>query len=107
MHDYLKKSGIRFQHTVEGLKDNVKNVEESMKFVKIRRVLYKVSHRLHVNCSLLRREAAKNRPTVSMLYKIQLVKVQNSRKAIRTTKMKITARYTIPYLMIYKKLFIQ
>ena len=38
IHDsYLKKSGRRFQHTVEGLKDNVKGVEESMRSVKIRR----------------------------------------------------------------------
>ena len=65
----FEKSPENIQHIVEGLKDNVKGVEKSMRFVKIRRILYKVSQRKQVNCSLVRSEAAGNGPGISILYK--------------------------------------
>ena len=61
---------------------------------------YKTSQRLQLNCSVVRSETAKNRPGVSK-YTKKKDKVQNSRKAIRVTKMPMTTRYMIPYLIIY------
>ena len=76
IHDsYLKKSGRRFQHTVEGLKDNVKGVEKSMRSVKLEELLYTVSQRLQLNISLARKETAGINQRVSILYKIQAVKI--------------------------------
>jgi len=82
MKRYLKKKSGNIQHIVEELKDNVKAVEKSMRFVKIRRILYKVSQREQVNCSVVRSETG---------------------KAIRVTNMPMTTTYIIPYLMIIQR----
>lgn len=60
---------------MEGLKDNVKGVEKSMRSVKLEELLYTVSQRLQLNISLARKETAGINQRVSILYKIQAVKI--------------------------------
>ena len=100
MKRYLKKVRKIFS-TSWRLKNNTKGCRKVYESWRLERILYKTSQRLHLNCSVVRSETARNGPGVRTLNRNETSKAQNSRKAINVTKMPMTTRYMIPYLMIY------